>query len=58
MTIDSPPKKIPGRKPDSGAGCIFENFTPKQGNFLKILAAGGTRNHGVSLPLPLPGFAA
>ena len=45
-------KKIPGRKPDSEAGCIFENFTPKQGNLLKILAAGN-RNHGVSLPLPL-----
>ena len=28
---------------------MFENFTPKQGNSLKILAAG-TRNHGVSLP--------
>ena len=49
ITID--PKKIPGRKPDSEAGCIFENFTPKQGNSLKTLAAG-TRNHGVSLPPP------
>ena len=49
MTIDSPPKKI--RKPDSEAGSIFENFTPKRGNSLKILAAG-TRNHGVSFPLP------
>ena len=48
ITIDSP-QKIPGRKPDSEAGCIFENFTPKQGNSLKILAAG-TRNHGLSLP--------
>ena len=47
ITID--PQKIPGRKPDSKAGCIFENFTPKQGNSLKTLAAG-TRNHGVSLP--------
>ena len=45
------PKKIPGRKPDSEAGCIFENFAPKQDNSLKILAAG-TRNHGVSLPPP------
>ena len=44
------PQKIAGRKPDSEAGCIFENFTPKQGNSLKILAAG-TRNHGLSLPL-------
>ena len=44
-----PPEKIPERKSDSEAGCIFENFTPKQGNSLKILAAG-TRNHGVSLP--------
>ena len=50
------PEKIPGRKPDSEAGCIFENFTPKQGNSLKILAAG-TRNHGVSLPPgPMTGF--
>ena len=40
------PKKS---QPDSEAGCIFENFTPKQGNSLKILVAG-TRNHGVSLP--------
>ena len=53
ITIDSP-KKIPGRKPDSEAGCIFENFTPKQGNSLKILAAG-TRKHGVSLFPPPPG---
>ena len=45
-------KKIPGRKSDSEAGCIFENFTPEQGNSLKILAVG-TRNHGVSLPLSL-----
>ena len=30
---------------------MFENFTPKQGNSLKILAAG-TRNHGVLLPTP------
>ena len=50
ITIDSP-KKVPRRKPDSEAGCIFENFTPKQGNSLKILAAG-TRNHGVSLSPP------
>ena len=48
MTIDCP-QKIPRRKPDSEAGCIFENFTPKQGNSLKILAAG-TSNHGASLP--------
>ena len=47
----SPPEKIPGRKPDSEAGCIFEYFTPKQGNSLKILVAG-TRNRGVSLPPP------
>ena len=33
ITIDPP--KIPGRKPDSEAGCIFENFTLKQGNSLK-----------------------
>ena len=52
MTIDSPPK-IPVRKPDSEVGCIFENFTPKQGNSLKILVAG-THNHGVSLPPPPP----
>ena len=50
ITIDSP-QKIPERKSDSEAGCIFENFTPKQGDSLKILAAG-TRNHGVSLPPP------
>ena len=51
MTIDfaPPPEKIPGRKPDFEAGCIFENFTPKQGNSLKLLTAG-TGNHGVSLP--------
>ena len=52
ITIDSPlGTEIPERKPDSEAGCIFENFTPKQGDSLKILAAG-TRNHGVSLPPP------
>ena len=50
MTKDSP-KKVPRRKPNSEAGCIFENFTLKQGNSLKLLAAG-TRNHGVSLPPP------
>ena len=55
MTIDSSPKKIPGRKTDSEAGCIFENLTPKQDNSLKILAAGA-RNHGVSLPTP-PGIS-
>ena len=54
ITIDSP-KKVPRRKPDSEAGCIFENFTSKQGNSLKILTAG-TRNHGVSLPPPPGGF--
>ena len=43
ITIDTP-EKIPERKSDSEAGCIFENFTPKQGNSLKILAAG-THNH-------------
>ena len=43
--------KIPERKSDSETGSIFENFTRKQGNSLKILVAG-TRNHGVSLPLP------
>ena len=43
------PKKISGRKPDSEAGCIFENFTPKQFISLKILVAG-THNHGMSLP--------
>ena len=32
---------------------MFENFTPKQGNSLKILVAG-TRNHEVSLPPPPP----
>ena len=46
------PQKNPRKKADSEGGCIFENFTPKQGNSLKILAAG-TRNHGVSFP-PLP----
>ena len=52
MTINSPPKKILGRKPDSEAVCTLENFTPKQGNSLKILKilVAGTRNHGVSLP--------
>ena len=52
ITIDSQ-KKVSERKPDYEAGCIFENFTPKQGNSLKILAAG-TRNHGVSLGPPPP----
>ena len=51
MHNNRPPEKFPRRKPDSEAGCIFENFTPKQGNSLKILAAG-TRNHGVALPPP------
>ena len=51
ITIDSPRKKIPERKSDSEAGCIVENFTLKQGNSSRLLAAG-TRNHGVSLPLP------
>ena len=48
ITIDfaPPPEKIPGRKADSEAGCIFENFTPKRGNSFKILVAG-TRNDGV-----------
>ena len=53
ITID-PPEKVPGRKPDSEAGCIFENFNPKQGNSFKILVAD-TRNDGVSLPPPRPG---
>ena len=54
MTVDfAPPRKIPERKPNSEAGCIFENFTPKQGNSLKILVAG-THNHKVSLPPPPP----
>ena len=35
-----PPQKLPERKSDSEAGCIFENFTPRQGDSLKILAAG------------------
>ena len=51
ITIDSPEKIPERRKSDSEAGCIFQNFTPKQGNSLKILATG-TRNHGVSLPPP------
>ena len=48
ITID-PPEKIPGGKPESEVGCIFENFPLKQGNSLKILVEG-TRNHRVSLP--------
>ena len=48
---DSPPEKIPRRKPHSEAGCIVEIFTPKKGSSLKILVAG-TRNHGVSSPPP------
>ena len=55
ITIDSP-DKIPERKSNTEAVCIFKNFTPKQGNSLKILAAG-TRNDGMLLPPPPPRFS-
>ena len=42
---------MPGRKPDSEAGCIFENSLRNRVNSLKTLAAG-TRDHRVLFPPP------